>query len=100
VPFIAIVHLRELRCPECALPIAQAGARSFVVDAEAAPVWFAPDDAPAELAVDVSCDNGHPVRLLLPNEVGAEEAASVPQNAPLGPDAVVASGVTESGKAL
>jgi hypothetical protein len=40
------------------------------------------------------------VRLLLPNEVGAEEAGSVPQNAPLGPDAVVASGATESGKAL
>jgi hypothetical protein len=100
VPFIAIVHLRDLRCPECDLPIAPAGARSFVVDAEDAPVWFAPDDLPAELGVDVFCDNGHPVRLLLPNEVGAEEAGSVPQNAPLGPDAVVASGATESGKAL
>jgi hypothetical protein len=100
VPFIAIVHLRDLRCPECGLQIAEPGARSFVVDADDTPVWFAPDDAPAELAVDVTCDNGHPVRLLLPNEVSAEEASTVPEKAPFGPDAVVVSGVTESGKTL
>jgi hypothetical protein len=100
VPFIAIVHLRELRCPECDVPVAEAGARSFVVDSEDAPVWFAADDAPAELEVDVYCANGHAARLLLPNEVGAEEAASVPESAPLGPDAVLESGLTESGKAL
>jgi hypothetical protein len=100
VPFIALVHLRDVLCPECGLLVAEAGARSFVVDAADAPVWFADDDAPAELAVDMRCDDGHPVRLLLPNEVGAEEAAAIPENAPFGPDAVVASGTTESGKSL
>jgi hypothetical protein len=100
VPFIAIVHLRAVRCPDCGVPVADAGSRSFVVDAEDTPVWFASDDAPAELAVDVTCDNGHPIRLLLPNEVAAEEASTVPEKAPFGPDAVIASGLTESGKTL
>jgi hypothetical protein len=100
MPFIAIVHLRELHCPECALPIAEAGARSFVVGNDGAPVWFAEDDMPSELAVDVSCENDHPVRLLLPNEVGAEEGANVPDVAPFAPDAVLESGLTESGKVL
>jgi hypothetical protein len=55
---------------------------------------------PSDLAVDVSCENGHPVRLLLPNEVGAEEAGNVPEVAPFAPDAVLESGLTESGKVL
>lgn len=95
MPFIAIVHLRDLNCPECALPMAQAGARSFVVGTDGAPVWFAAENMPSELAVNVSCENGHPVRLLLPNEVGAEEAGSVPDGAPFGPDAIMESGLTE-----
>jgi hypothetical protein len=100
MPFIAIVHLRELHCPECGLPIAEAGARSFVVGADGAPVWFADEHMPSELVVDVSCENGHPARLLLPNEVGAEEAGNVPEGAPFAPDAVLESGVTDSGKVL
>jgi hypothetical protein len=100
VPFIAIVNLRELRCPECGVLVSEPGARSFVVDAEGQPVWFAEDDAPAELAVDLRCVNGHDVRLFLPNEVSAEEVAMVPKGAPLGPDAELISGKTESGKEL
>ncbi len=100
MPFIAIVHLRDLHCPECGLPIAPAGARSFVVGADGAPVWFAAENMPSELAVDVSCENGHPVRLLLPNEVGAEEAGSVPDGAPFGPDAILEPGFTEPGPVL
>lgn len=100
MPFLAIVHLREVHCPECGLPIAEAGARSFVVGTDGAPVWFADDAIPSELAVDVSRENGHPVRLLLPNEVGAEEAGSVPEGAPFGPDAVLESGIAESDAVL
>ncbi|MEO7202678.1 MAG: hypothetical protein ABI431_07595 [Candidatus Tumulicola sp.] len=100
MPFIAIVHLRELQCPECGLSIAEAGARSFVVGTDGAPVWFADADMPSELAVDVSCENGHPARLLLPNEVGAEEAANVPEGAPFAPDAVLEKGFAESYKVL
>jgi hypothetical protein len=100
MPFIAIVHLRELQCPECGLPIAEAGARSFVVDTDGAPVWFGDADMPSEIAVDISCENGHLVRLLLPNEVGAEEAANVPEGAPFAPDAVLEQSFNESDKVL
>ena len=48
MPFLSLVHLRELRCPECSDILAQAGARSFIVNPEGSPIGFAEGDPPAE----------------------------------------------------
>jgi hypothetical protein len=98
--FLALVHLRESRCEQCSALLAQAGARSFIVDANGDPLQFSPDDPPAEMVVHLLCPNGHATELNVPNEISAEESMSTPDDAPIGADACLISGTTESGKAL
>lgn len=82
------------------MPLAEAGARSFIVDGQGDPVLFAEDDPPAEMIVQITCRNGHDTRLTVPNEISAEETLQTPEDAPVATDAVLISGKTESGKAL
>jgi hypothetical protein len=98
--FLSLVHLRDLVCATCSAPLAPAGSRSFVVDADGMPVGFAKDDQPAEMTVQFVCSNGHATELFVPNEIGAEETLRTPDTAPLGTDAVLLSGKTEAGKEL
>lgn len=100
MPFLSIVHLRELRCAQCERQLAAAGARSFIVDAQGNPLLFSADDPPAEMVVQLACLSGHTSELNVPNEVAAEEALITPEDAPIGADACVISGTTESGAAL
>lgn len=100
MPFLALVHLRELRCAQCERPLAAAGARSFIVDAQLNPLLFSSEDPPAEMVVQLSCASGHTTELNVPNEVAAEEALITPEDAPIGADACVVSGTTESGAPL
>jgi hypothetical protein len=87
VPFLAVVHLHELRCPECGTMLAEPGARSFIVDDEGSPVAFAEEGAPEEMRLEILCPNGHAATLFVPNEVAAEEALQTPDEAPIGADA-------------
>lgn len=87
--FLAVVHLRELVCPECGAKIAEPGARSFVVDAAGVPVAFDEQNVPDEMALTIACSNGHPATLLVPNEVGVEETMTTPDAAPIAADAVL-----------
>ena len=89
MPFLAVVHLRELLCAQCGARIAEAGARSFIVDASGAPVSFAGDAIPEEMAVRLTCPNGHETTLYVPNEVSAEETLATPDGAPIATDAVL-----------
>lgn len=98
--FLSLVHLTELRCEQCNAPLAQPGARSFIVTLEGDPVRFSPDDPPAEMVVHLFCASGHASELNVPNEISAEESMMTPDDAPLGADACLISGTTESGKAL
>lgn len=98
--FLSLVHLRELRCRECSQILAPAGARSFIVDGSSEPVRFSQDDPPAEMAVRLLCPTGHVNELRVPDGVSAEESLNTPDDAPLGADACLISGTTESGKAL
>lgn len=100
MPFLSIVHLKDLSCEECFAPLAEAGARSFVVDAAGDPVLFPQDDPPAAMAVQLSCANGHQTLLSVPGEVSAEETLQTPEEAPVAADAVLTKGTTESGKTL
>ncbi|MBV8491647.1 MAG: hypothetical protein JO199_14065 [Candidatus Eremiobacteraeota bacterium] len=86
MPFLAVVHLCELRCPECGALLAEPGARSFIVDDEGSPLAFG-ENAPEAMRVEVACPNGHTAELLIPNEVAAEEALTIPDEAPIGADA-------------
>ncbi len=96
--FLAVVHLRELLCPECGARVADPGARSFVVDAAGDPVGFEEQDPPAELTLELHCPQGHPVELLVPNEIAAEDVSVTPDEAPLAVDAALLSGTRESGR--
>jgi hypothetical protein len=100
LPFLAIVHLQALQCRECGAPLAQPGARSFIVDSEGSPRFFDPADPPAEMTVEMTCPNGHALELFVPNEISAEETLMTPENAPLAGDAALLSGTAESGAAL
>ncbi|HKU81753.1 MAG TPA: hypothetical protein VJP76_06240 [Candidatus Tumulicola sp.] len=100
MPFLAVTHLRPARCPDCGSLLAQAGARSFLVDGGGVPRSFNEADPPAELRVRLACPNGHALELLIPNDVAAEEVSAIPDGAPIGADAVVVSGTAESGHAL
>lgn len=100
MPFLSLVHLRELQCEECKKILAPAGARSFIVDGEGNPVHFSQEDPPAEIVVQLFCRNGHATELNVPNEIAAEETLITPEEAPVGTDAVVVSGATEGGKPL
>lgn len=98
--FLSLVHLNELRCEQCKALLAQPGARSFIVTLDGDPVQFSPDDPPAEMVVHLLCADSHANELDVPNEISAEESISTPDDAPLGSDACLISGTTESGKAL
>ena len=98
--FLSLVHLTELRCEECSEPLAEPGARSFIVTLDGDPLVFSPEDPPAEMVVHLLCSNGHANELNVPNEISAEEALTTPDEAPIGADACLISGTTESGKAL
>lgn len=98
--FLSLVHLSELRCEECREVLAEPGARSFIVTLDRDPVEFSTDDPPAEMVVHLLCRNGHATEVNVPNEIGAEESMTTPDEAPLGADACLISGTTESGKAL
>ncbi|HTU82664.1 MAG TPA: hypothetical protein VMF61_11075 [Candidatus Acidoferrales bacterium] len=87
--FLAVVHLRDLRCPQCGQRLAKAGARSFVVDERGDPVGFDGDESPSEMRLELRCPDGHPLALLVPNEVAAEDVASTPDHAPVAVDAVL-----------
>jgi hypothetical protein len=100
MPFLSLVHLRELRCPQCSDVLAAAGARSFIVNSERSPIGFAEGDPPAEMVVELTCKNGHAQELNVPNEISAEETMSTPDDAPIAVDAVLTSGTTESGREL
>jgi hypothetical protein len=88
MPFLALVHLLELRCPECGLVLAPPGARSFVVDERDEAINFSQDDPPESMTVEIVCPNGHRVARHVPEELAAEEALSVPDDAPIARDAV------------
>jgi hypothetical protein len=98
--FLSLVHLTELRCEECGEALADPGARSFIVTLDRDPIAFSPEDPPAEMIVHLLCSNGHANELNVPNEISAEESMTTPEDAPLGADACLISGTTESGKAL
>jgi hypothetical protein len=98
--FLSLVHLSELRCEECRDALAQPGARSFIVTLDGDPVEFSADDPPAEMVVHLLCRSGHATEVNVPNEIGAEESMNTPDEAPIGADACLISGTTESGKAL
>jgi hypothetical protein len=89
VPFLALVHLRDLRCAECNALLAEAGARSFIVDEEGDPLNFSAEEAPEEMTVQIVCPRGHDTMLYVPNEIGAEETLVTPPGAPIGRDAVI-----------
>ena len=91
MPFLALVHLRELRCAQCNALLAQAGARSFVVDENHDPFDVPESDGPEELTVEIRCPRGHDTILYVPNEIGAEETLITPIDAPVGRDAIVVS---------
>jgi hypothetical protein len=89
VPFLAVVHLKDLVCKECGARIAEPGARSFIVDGSGAPVAFDENAVPEAMVVEITCPNGHPNELYIPNEVSAEETLATPDGAPIAADAVL-----------
>jgi hypothetical protein len=98
--FLNLVHLRDLRCQTCNALLAEAGARSFIVDSDGDPIRFSQDDPPAEMVVQLACPDGHVTELNVPNEISAEESIQTPDDAPIGADAYAVSGTTESGKSI
>jgi hypothetical protein len=89
MPFLALVHLRERRCPECNALLGAAGARSFVTDERGDPVNFSQDDPPEAMTVEIVCPNGHGTELRVPEDLSAEETLSTPEDAPIGRDAII-----------
>jgi hypothetical protein len=89
MPFLALVHLRELTCPQCGAVLATAGARSFVVDERHEAVNFSQNEPPDGMTVAVLCPNGHRVIRRVPDELAAEETLAVPDDAPIGHDALL-----------
>ncbi len=89
MPFLALVHLLDLKCAQCNAPLAQAGARSFVVDANGDPINFSQEEPPEEMTVEILCPNGHDTTLYVPNEIAAEETLVTPADAPIARDAIL-----------
>jgi len=87
MPFLALVHLRELRCAQCGNVLAVAGSRSFIVDENGLPLSFPEDGGPDEMTVTIRCENGHETPLFVPNEIAAEDVAATPDDAPVAFDA-------------
>lgn len=100
MPFLGLVHLKACVCAHCGAALAEAGARSFVVDPGGAPINFSQSDPPAQMAVEIACPNGHTTELNVPLEISAEETLITPDEAPIGCDATLISGATESGAEL
>jgi hypothetical protein len=86
--FLSIVHLRERRCPLCNALLATAGARSFIVDSQGDPVAFATANPPAQMQLEMRCENGHIDVITVPGEASAEESIHTPDDAPIALDAV------------
>ena len=89
MPFLALVHLRELRCAQCNELLAQAGARSFLVDESGEALNFSEDEPPAEMTAAIYCSNGHESLVYVPNEIAAEETLYTPEEAPIARDAIM-----------
>lgn len=89
MPFLALVHLRELRCAQCNELLADAGARSFLVDASGEAVHFAEEEPPDEMTAAIYCSRKHENLLYVPNEIGAEETLYTPEQAPIARDATM-----------
>jgi len=86
--FLSIVHLRERRCILCSALIAEAGARSFIVDDRGDPVDFAAEGPPERMQVAIVCENGHVNPIDVPGDASAEESMYTPDEAPIGRDAL------------
>jgi hypothetical protein len=89
MPFLALVHLRELRCPQCDVRLAEPGARSFIVDPHGEAINFSEEEPPEGMIVAIECPNGHAVALCVPDEIAAEEALAIPDDAPVARDAML-----------
>ncbi len=89
--YLALVHLRDMVCEACGAPLAEAGARSFIVDDDGEPHGFPEDAVPDEMNVELLCPLGHVSELFVPNEIGAEETMRTPEDAPIGADARIIS---------
>lgn len=100
MPFLSLVHLKTRVCAQCGAALGEPGARSFVVDATGSPINFSETDSLAEMLVEIACSNGHLTELTVPLEIAAEESLLTPDDAPIGRDAMLAGGTTESGAAL
>ena len=87
MPFLALVHLRELRCGQCNTLLADAGARSFLVDKGGEAINFSEGEPPEEMTVAVFCPQRHENVLYVPNEIAAEETLYTPEDAPIARDA-------------
>ena len=89
MPFLALVHLRDLRCAECNELLAVAGARSFLTDAHGEAINFSQEEPPDEMTAAIYCSRKHENLLYVPNEVAAEETLFTPEEAPIGRDATM-----------
>lgn len=89
MPFLALVHLRDLRCAQCSEPLAVAGARSFLVDERGEAVNFSQEEPPDEMSVAILCSRKHENLLYIPNEIAAEETLYTPEEAPIARDAIM-----------
>lgn len=67
--------------------LATAGARSFVVDDADEAINFSESDPPQTMTVSILCPSGHQVVQTVPEQLSAEEALAVPDNAPIARDA-------------
>lgn len=89
MPFLALVHLRDLRCAQCNELLAVAGARSFLVDERGEAVNFSEAEPPDEMTTAILCSRKHENVLYVPNEIGAEETLYTPEDAPIARDAIM-----------
>ena len=58
MPFLNLVHVRELHCKTCTALLAGAGARSFIVDADDNPAPIAVEDPAAKIVVSSRTQSG------------------------------------------
>lgn len=89
MPFLALVHLRDLRCEQCNELLAVAGARSFLVDERGEAKNFTQEEPPEEMSAAIFCSRKHENVLYVPNEIGAEETLYTPEEAPIARDAIM-----------
>lgn len=83
------MHLREYRCAQCNDILAEAGARSFIVNPDGFPVDFDESTPPAAMTVRMVCRNGHQSLLAVPGDVSAESTMMTPDDAPIATDATL-----------